>query len=519
MSLFTGCNQSNLVKNERSLRINLRVEPVSLDPRKGNDMVASQLHFMLFEGLLRLNSDMTLSPAQADSYEMSPDGKVYTFHLKDSKWSDGSPVTAYDFEKSWKSLLNPDFYSPDTYLLYAVKNAKAAKMGEVSLEEIGIHSRDAKTLVVELERPSPHFLQIVACSVLLPVNAKIAQEDPNWSTSTEHFVSNGPFELKEWKLNKKLVLEKNPHYAQKNAIHLDQILIEIINDEKAVLALYQNGHFDVIGTPLSFFPAKLNRELKSRNLLTFFPAATTKFLAFNSTLSPFHNANIRRALGLAIDRQAIVNQITQLKEQAALNVIPPVLLSGKEPALLTDGDRARAKVHLEQGLEELGISLKELSPISFMYCSSEINHLIAQELKKQWFEILDIQVTLENVEFKTLHERSRKGEFSIGLFAWLADYGDPMNILERFEYLTNHRNYSKWENETYNALLNDALTASSRAVYLEKIREAERFLVEEMPITCLYHDSYAFLIHDHVQGFAISPLGHIYFDRISINPR
>ena len=140
-------------KREQNLRINLRVEPVSLDPRKGNDMVASQLHFMLFEGLLRLNPDMTLSPAQAHSYDLSADGKIYTFHLRDAKWSDGTPVTAYDFEKSWKSLLDITFYSPDAYLLYAVKNAKRAKMGEISLQEVGIHSKNAKTLVVELERP------------------------------------------------------------------------------------------------------------------------------------------------------------------------------------------------------------------------------------------------------------------------------------------------------------------------------------------------------------------------------
>lgn len=511
--MFASCHKTERPKPQ-TLRINLRKEPVSLDPRRGNDMVASQVHFMLFEGLMRLNPDMTLSPAQAKSYEISLDGKQYTFHLDETKWSDGSPVTAFDFEKSWKSLLDSKFPSPDAYLLYPIKNAKLAKEGNCPLSDIGIHSKDEKTLVVELESPSPHFLQIVASSVLLPINSNVEEKNPNWASSPESFVSNGPFKLKEWHFNHEMILEKNHKYRRADEVKLNRIFIDVIDREIAALHMYTSGHFDLIGAPLSFFPTMLHQDLERKQLLTYFPVAMTKFLAFNTTSSPFQNANIRRAFAFAINRKEIVEHITQLDEKEALNIIPPALISAS--TLFNDGDEALAKKCLQKGLEELDCGVKDLKPVTFMYVSSEINHLLAQALQDWWDKTLGIRVSLQSVEFKILHERSKKGDFSIGLFAWLADYGDPMNILERFRDKTSHRNYAKWQNETYNSLIEDALKTSSQQKYLEKIKDAERFLIEEMPITCLYHENYVFLIQPHVKGFEVSPLGHIYFDKISI---
>ncbi len=519
MCLFMACSKigPSMSKTEQNLKVNLKKEPVSLDPRKGNDMAASQLHFMLFEGLLKLNPDLTLSPAQAKSYDISDDRKTYTFHLGETTWSDGTAVTAYDFEKSWKSMLNPVFPCPDAYLLYSIKNAKLAKKGEVPLYQVGITSKDAKTLVVELEYPAPFFLQTVASSVFLPVNFQLDAKEPDWAGSCKNFISNGPFILKEWKLNQEIVLEKNSRYRQAKEVKLDRLSFEIIDNESTVLYLYSSGHFDLVGTPLSFIPSMLHHDAEKKKLLQFFPVATTKFLAFNTANFPFNNANIRRAFAYAINRKEIVEHISQLSQKEALTVIPPALLPPGQPDLFTDNDQIQAKEFLQKGLQELQVRPEDLN-ISFMYCSSAVNQSIAQELQDRWLKILGVEVNLENIEFKLLHERSKKAAFSIGLFAWLADYSDPMNILERFQDKTSHRNYSKWQNESYNLLLQQALNASSQHAYLQKVKEAEQFLVDEMPITGLYHDNYVFLIQPHVEGFAISPLGHIYFDKISLKP-
>ena len=478
-------------------------------------MVASQVQFMLFEGLLRLNPDMSLTLAQAESYEISSDSKIYTFHLRETFWSDGTPVTAHDFEKTWKCILDPKFPSPDAYLLYSIKNSKLAKRGEVSLDQVGIYVKDAKTLMIELEIPTPFFLQIVASSVLLPVNVNMDKIDPNWASQPQHILSNGPFRLKEWKFNQEMIFEKNPLYHEADKVKLDHIFIDIIEQEMAVLHMYGSGHFDLVGSPFSLFPAAFLDDLERKKLLRFFPVANTKFLAFNTSCHPFHNANIRRAFAYAIHRKSIVEHITRLNETEAVNLIPPVLLT-PESTYFSDGDTAKANKYLRKGLEELQI--KDLGPLTFIYVSSEINHTLAQELQQMWSKTLGVDVTLQHVEFKTLHERSKKGDFSIGLFAWVAEYGDPMNILERFTNKENHRNYPKWENSIYRDLLEQALHTTSQFQYLEKIREAERLLTDEMPLTCLFHANYAFLIHPHVKGFAVSPLGHIYFDKISINP-
>jgi oligopeptide transport system substrate-binding protein len=516
LCVMMSCSQTQPSKSHKtqSLRINLRKEPVSLDPRKGNDMVASQIHFMLYEGLVRLNPDMSLSLAQAKSYEVSPDYKTYTFYLKNTLWSDGSPVTAYDFEKTWKSILDPHFSSPDAYLLYSIKNAKRAKEGKLPLNQVAIQAKDANTLVVELEMPTPYFLQILASSVLLPINANKDQSVPNWSNKSEHILSNGPFKLKEWKFNQGMIFEKNPLYHQANKVRLNNITIDILEREMAALHMYASGHFDLVGTPLSFFPSEIIDDLEKKELLTIHPVANTKFLAFNTSCAPFHNSNIRKAFAHAIHRKSIVDHITRLSEKEALNIIPPVLLS-ENISYFSDGDVIKAREYLKKGMDELQV--KDIGPITFMYVSSEINHTLAQGLQQMWLTALGVHVHLQHVELKILHERSAKGDFSIGLFAWLADYGDPMNILERFIDKNNHRNYPKWENDAYNSLIEEAHQITARPQYLEKIKEAERLLIDEMPFTCLFHENYTFLIHPHVKGFAVSPLGHVYFDQIVID--
>jgi oligopeptide transport system substrate-binding protein len=507
-------NISARANEKQTLRINLRKEPFSLDPRKGNDMVASQVQFLLFEGLVRLNPDMSVSPAQAESYEISPDGMVYTFHLRDAFWSDGTQVTASDFEKTWKKILDPQFPSPDAYLLYAIRNAKRAKAGEIPLEEVGIQSKDEKTLVVELESPMRNFLQIVASSVLLPVSEKVDEADPHWASHPKKILSNGPFCLKEWLPQQKLIFEKNSLYHGAAEVNLDRILIDIIDQEVPILHMHANGHFDLIGTPLSFFPSTLLEDLERQKSFTFFPVATTKFLAFNTSTTPFNNANIRRAFAYAISRESLIQHVTKLQEKKALNVIPPVLVAESKD-YFSDGDTSSAQTFFQKGLEELG--LKSLEPPLFMFVSSEINKTLALALQQMWFEALGVQIILKPIEFKELHERSHRGDFSMGIFAWLADYGDPMNILERFTEKDNHRNYPKWHNKNYNDLLTEARKIHSRSEYLDKVREAEQLLIDEMPFTCLFHENYAFLIQPYVTGFAISPLGHIYFERISID--
>lgn len=518
-SLSCQKNDKPSKKNEQQLRINLNREPHSLDPRKGSDAMASMIHFMLFEGLTRLNPDLTTTPAQAESIDISEDRLTYIFHLRDCKWSDGTSVTSYDYEKTWKDCLDPRFIAPDAYLLYPIKNAELAKRGEVPISEVGIASPDPKTLVVTLLKPTPHFLQVVASGSLLPINQTQEAQCPNWAAdATEHFVSNGPFKLVEWQHNNELSLIKNPLYRNAGQVKLDNIQISIVDNEMASLHMYATGYFDIIGPPLSNFPVASIADLTKKNLIRIVPVAGTKFTVFNTRQFPFTNVNMRKAFGYAINRQKIIDNITQLQEPVAQCAVPPVLKENKFTQFYKDEDIKLARECFQKGLSELGIQARDLGNLTFTYFKSEVNVQIAQDLQQQWFEALGVKINIESVDFKTLHEKARSSNYSIMLFAWLADCYDPMNILERMISKDNIRNYSKWENQEYNALLEKSNHAATPEERMQYMVQAEALMLDNMPITPIHHWNFAFLVQPYVKDFSVSPLGHIQFDKISIDP-
>ncbi len=520
MIFSSACQRDELYpkKGEQRLRLNLKTEPPNLDPRKGSDMIATQIHFMLFEGLMRLEPDLSLTYAQAKSYEISADSKMYTFHLGDYKWSDGSPVTAYDFEQTWKDLLDPTFSAPDAYLLYPIKNAEAAKRNQAPLSSIGITAPDAKTLIVELEKPTPHFLKMTACSALLPVNQTRAKKSPNWAQeASKHFLCNGPFQLAAWKHHDEILVRKNPHYRNAHLVKLDSVQISMIDSEIAALHMYATGYFDILGPPLSPFPTASYHDLIQKDLLQLSSIAGSKFCVFNTKKPPFDNVHIRKAFSYAIHRQSIIDNITQLHELIATGAIPPVLKGGTAISYFPDHDVQLARAHFQQGLKELGLQTKDLESIPFTYWTNEMNNLIAQELQQQWLEALGVKIELQNVDFKTLQEKSKQASFSIALFAYVADYPDPMSILERFKYADNFRNHAKWSDPAYVQLLDRSEHAPSSEERLALLEKAEALFIDQMPIAPLFHWNYAFLVQPHVKGFCISPLGNIYFDTISLD--
>jgi oligopeptide transport system substrate-binding protein len=519
MVFLYSCNAKDMHAEKHSLRINLKEEPTSLDPRRGRNMSgSSQLHAMLFEGLMRLEPNGKLSCAQASSYEVSQDKKTYTFHLSKVFWSDGTPVTAYDFEKTWKDILDPQFPSLDAHALYCIKNANAAKKGEVPLESVGIHSKDAKTLVVELDHPTPHFLQITATSVLFPVNQTQAKHFPTWYLEAgEHFLCNGPFKLTAWSHNNHMVLEKNGRYRLADQVKLDAVYITMIDNETATLHMYNSGNLDMVGLPISPLPFDSYQDLMQQDLLHLFEAPGTMVCTFNTKQFPFYSVNMRKAFSYAINRQLLVEHITQLKELPALSVVPP-LLKKEAKAYFEDGNMDLAREYFQKGLDELGIQASDLEgKLKFSYwIHDHACPMLPQALQQQWLQELGVEVELEALEFKTLHDKGKAGNFSMGYFVYLSMYHDPIELLDRFKYAQNVRNYPRWQNDTYVELMNKADRTTSEKEHFELLDQAEAIIMEEMPFAPVFHWNYALLIQPYVKGFAISPLGFLCFDRVYI---
>lgn len=519
MAFLYACNTKEQNTKKQCLRINLKDEPSSLDPRRGRNMAgASQLHAMLFEGLMRVEPDGTLNCAQANSYEISPDQKTYTFHLRNTFWSDGTPVTAYDFEKTWKDILDPNFPALDAHALYCVKNAFAAKKGEVPLNRVGIHAKDAKTLIIELESPTPHFLQITATSVLFPINRAHEQHFPNWhAEASEHFVSNGPFKLAEWKHHNYLVFEKNKNYRLADLVKLDSIYVSMVDNEPATLHMYNSQKLDLVGLPISPLPSDSYPDLMQKNLLNVFQAPGTMVCMFNTKQFPFYNANIRKAFSYAIDRKALIDNITQLKEEPALGLVPPIVKKKTQP-LFEDGNMQKARDYLQKGLKELGVSASDLNgKVTFSYWSHDHGcPMLPQALQQQWLQHLGVEVELEALEYKNLHEKGKKGTFSMGYFVFLSMYQDPIELLDRFKNVDNPRNYARWHNDVYADLINQAAQTPSQQEHFALLDQAEALLIDEMPFAPIFHWNYALLVQPYVKNFAVTPLGYLCFDRVHI---
>ncbi len=515
---FVGCHFSSKKKSTQILKMGFQHDPPTLDPRKGGDPTSSTVQFMLFEGLTRITKNSTTELALAEKVDISDDQKVYTFHLKKTFWTDGKPVTAYDFEMAWKNMLDPHFPCPNANLLYPIKNAKAVKEGILPLESIGLRSIDAKTFEVTLEESTPYFLELTSFCVFYPVPHHIVKKHPDWADKTgPYLVTNGPFHLKVWKPQDRMLFEKNPNYWESDLVFLEEVQICFIDNEMTMLQLYENKKLDFLG--LSFSPIPLDcietlkKDLKTNSL------GATSYCSFNMSDPIFKNQNIRKAFAYAINRKAIVKHITGLNETIATSPVPPILKFQNNRTFFEDNHQEKARFHLQKGLEELGLKAKDLKGLTMMYLATEIPSKIAQALQQQWLDVLKLHVNLECYTLKVYLDKLVHRDFQFAYTQFVIQYNDIMNILDLYKFKSNPKNYPGWENEDFTQILNDSMQIKDpqkRILYLEK---AETLLMKEMPIAPIYHWNQIYLEHPYVKGIHISPIGSIHLGKAYLDKK
>jgi len=463
---------------------------------------------MLFEGLTRMTPSSTSELAIAKDVSISMDKMVYTFLLRKTFWSNGDPVTAHDFEYAWKTLLQPDFPSPDASLLFPIKNAKAAKTGEVPNDEIGVRAIDDNTLEVVLESPTPYFLELISFCLYFPV-----PHDGDFSQN----MTNGPFKMKEYRPNNLMTLEKNPFYWDAEHVKLDGVQISFIEDEMTALSLYMKQELDFLGSRFSSIPLDSIPLLRKEGKLQTMPLGATSFCTFNVNTSPFSNANIRKAFAYAMDREAIITHITQMNEEVAFDPIPPLLKENHVHGFFPTQDVSKAQEYLKQGLEELGLTKEDLQDTPLVYSIGDTHSKVVQALQHQWMDALGIRVKLEGYTFKVYFDKLMKRDYKLGYGLWIIQYPDLMNIFERFKFKSNAKNYPGWENSGYIDILNASATLSSLSERVQHLEKAEEILMDEMPIAPIYHWKEAFLQQPYVSGIYISPIGSIHLGSVKIN--
>ncbi|WP_232699947.1 peptide ABC transporter substrate-binding protein [Brevibacillus daliensis] len=492
----------------QEISINLKSEPPTADPGLADDSASSTILRATFDGLMRPGLDGKLANSVAKDYKMSEDGKTYTFTLRESKWSNGEPVTAKDFEYAWKRVLTPKLGASYAYQLYYLKNAEAYNKGQAKVEDVGVKALDEHTLEVTLENPTPFFLELTAFYTLFPVNEKLVSSNKEWANEAATHVGNGPFKMTEWKHKSSIILEKNENYWDAENVKVNKINMNMIDDESTELSMFEQGELNWAGQPTSMIPTDAIKPKMDSGEANTQAKAGIYWYKFNTEKAPFNNAKIRKAFAYAIDRQTIVDNITQSGQIPAMSVLPPTMELNKG-GLFKDYDAETAKKLLEEGMKEEGLT--KLPPIELSFNTAEKHKKIAETIQDQWKKVLGANVTLVNKEWKVYVEDMHSGNYQVGRMGWNADYNDPISFLDIYKDKTGGNNDTKWENAKYKELLDKASAETDLAKRSEYMTEAERILVDEMPIVPIYFDSNLWLQDKNLKNVIVDPLGNIDF--------
>ncbi len=500
-----------------SKELNLLVasEPPSLHPGLATDTTSGVILQNTFEGLMTLvNGEPT--EAAAESYKVSEDGLVYTFTLRDAKWSNGDPVTANDFAYAWTWVLDPENASEYSSILYPIKGAEAFNLGEGSAEDLGINVIDEKTIEVTLEAPTPYFLELTAFKTMYPIHQATQESNPTWYTEAETIVSNGPFTLTEWVHSGNMVLTKSDTYWDADTVKIDTVNIAMVESETTQMTSFDAGEVDYLGTTLGVVPLDAIERLKSEDILNVADYSGIYWYKLNTTDPVIQNINIRKALALAIDRKALIENITKGEQTPALSIVPPGV-EGFGDNYFEDADFEKAKEYLAAGLKELGLSDPSELTISVSYNTSEAHSAIAQFIQQGWASNLGINVKLDNSEWQVYLDKLSNLDYQVGRMGWIADYNDAYSFLEMFNSAENGNNDTGWENAEYAALLKQSVTETDADKRTEVLKEAEAIMVEEMPVIPIYFYTNLYVQKDYVSGMEPDALGNINLKYADVN--
>lgn len=483
-------------QNKERLNLSFNTQPNTTDPRKASDFVSSTLVCMIYEGLTRFGPNGSLEPALLAKLELNEEKTTYIFQLKKAYWTDGKPITAYDFENSWKQILKTPM--PCTFLFYPIKNAEKYVRGEVELKEVGIRALDPHTLFVELENPTPYFYSLTAFPSFFPVPSHTLDLASTYS---------GPFQIEKLVHNSEIVLKKNISYWNAKNIKIQEIHISIVPDEITAFQMFERGDLDWIGG--SFSPLPLDAIEKWKSQIEYIPSAGSTICTFNTRQFPFQNQNLRKAFSLAINRFEIVQKIEQGVQIPAESILPPAFSKQVFPLY----DPERAVFYFEKGIEELGIEKTELEKVKLYFRTTLGEKRLAQTLQKQWQELFGITVGLVGLDFKTHAQKLQSKDYELAIGTWIAQFEDPLSILDRFKHADHLKNYPGWESLAFQSCLHEAVFSGTRE---DSFICAEKILFEEAPLTAIYHWSSPVLYSSKIKKIATSPCGGILFEHFEL---
>jgi oligopeptide transport system substrate-binding protein len=503
---------------EQVLHRGLAADLTGLDPHTINGLPEINVASALFEGLVSEHPE-TGAPVLgvAERWEVSPDGLVYTFHLRaNAKWSNGDPVTAHDFVGSIKRVLTKSLGADNAAMLFVLANAESwYRDGLTDFAQVGAQAVDDHTLRLTLAHPAPYLLSLLAHPIWYPVhlptlekNGGATKRDTRW-TEPATFVGNGPFVLKVNRRSEVIVVEKSPTYWDAARVRLNSIHFHPAADVDGEERAFRAGQLHITE---SLPVGKVESYRRDQpEVLRISPFLDTYFYRLNTTRPGLDNKLVRQALSLALDRKAIVEKITRGGQVAAHTFVPAVPGYTHPPGLTENAAEAGRL------LTAAGYPGGKGLPLIEILINTSGNHRIIAEAVQQMWRQLGVPAEVNNMEMASLFAKRRALDYSVMRAEWVADFADPKSFLDVFRGGSNN-NHTGWNSLAYDAALHEADRTADPGVRQQLLAQAEAVLLDELPIIPIYHFTTVRLVHPAVRGWHPLPLDRHPYKHVWLEP-
>lgn len=503
-TLAGACKSTPPTGDPSHFRVNLGTEPPSLDWSLATDHVSFNVISNLMVGLTEFDKDLQPAPVVAESWDILDGGGRIVFHLRgDVLWTDGKPVTAHDFEYSWKRLLDPKTASQYAYILFDVLNAREYNEGKITDHGlVGVRAENDRTLVVTLRHPASYFLAITTFEVTFPQRRDVIDKFGTRWTEPENIVTNGPFRMTVWRHENEIELRANEKFFRGKPT-LDRVTMYMINEKTTAVAMFEQGNLDFIDESHSIPPLDKPRLSKMPGFKVV-PQLRGEYYSFAVDRKPFDNPKVRKAFAMAVDRE-VLPKILQGGPTPATSWIPPGMLA-HNPEIGLKFDPGEARRLLEEAGYPAG---KGLPPIVLGYNTDEEKKLIAEAIQSMWQKHLGVVVRLENQEWKVFLKKLQTDPFAVFRSGWGADYPDPDNFMKLFTSDSGN-NHGRWKNARYDRLLEMAAREQNADRRVPLYDEAQKLLTEiDVAIVPLYWKTEATMLNPKFAGLEYNSMARM----------
>lgn len=506
--LLTGCSRDKTAG--QIFRYDITAEPANLDPQLAADHESMLVIENAFEALLTLDEDNHVSQGVAERYEVSADNLTYTFYLRDgAQWSNGTPVTAADFQFALRRIVNPDTHSPHANSFFCLKNAEEVYNGAAMMESLGVRVVNARTLEVTLSYPNPYFPTLMASSAAVPCNEEFfLSTKGRYGLDADMLLYNGPFKIRKWSHDEYVSMRKNNNYVSEKPVVAGGVTFYI--QEELDLGRLLDGSIDAMPVTDSQLETVTQKGLSYDSF-----EDTVWVLAFNGKSEVFQNANVRKGLSYAMDRSTCIEVLPSFMSYAnalipdAVNMLDRSYRSVAGQNLMYSYDPAAAKSFLSTGLAELG--LDKLPKTNIIYPDSSPHHLALSLMQKNWKDDLSSYLNIEPLPLNEVTEKVESGNFDIALIPLKATFDAPDSLLGNF-LPTSKLNYYGYQNADFAALLTTALESTDIAAKAGAFAQAEQQLLDDCIVVPMYYQTSSYAMGEEVSGIGFSPFsGQIHF--------